>query len=357
MSRSSGRDGPFGSRRGFVVAALAVLVAGCGGNPAGSSPTSTAPALSPAASAPASLPTASTPTASATTSSPAAGAPAAPPTDGRAVTSPSAPPDDPTADRPFDVFVPTSYTSSVPMPLVLLLHGISTSSARMESIAKLQPVAEERGFLYVHPDGTLDAAGDPFWNATDGCCNAYDAPVDDSAYLQAVIEQVQATYNVDSKRIYIVGVSNGGFMAYRMACDHADTIAAIASVAGATFLDATMCGPSGPVSVLQVHGTTDQIVPYDGGELIPGHPFPSAATTVADWAAYNRCGPDRGPTGLRLDLDGALPGDETDVSRFDGCPTGGAVELWTVGGADHFIQFTPAFTASVVDFLFAHPKP
>jgi len=271
--------------------------------------------------------------------------------------SPSGPTGDPIVDRPFEVFVPTRYTASVPMPLVLLLHGIGTSSARMESIVKLEPVAEERGFLYVHPDGTLDAAGDPFWNATDGCCNAYDAPVDDSAYLQAVIEQVQSTYNVDPKRIYIVGVSNGGFMAYRMACDHADTIAGIVSVAGATFLDATRCGPSGPVSVLQVHGTADQIVPYDGGELIPGHPFPSAATTVADWAAYNGCGPDRTPTGLRVDLDGALPGDETVVSRFDGCPTGGAVELWTMEGADHFIRFTPAFTSSLVDFLFAHPKP
>jgi polyhydroxybutyrate depolymerase len=243
------------------------------------------------------------------------------------------------------------------MPLVLLLHGIGTSSDRMESIVGLQPVAEERGFLYVHPEGTRDAAGDPFWNATDGCCNAYDAPVDDSAYLEAVIEKVKAAYTVDPGRIYIVGVSNGGFMAYRMACDHADTIAAIVSVSGATFLDQSRCRPSQPVSVLQVHGTADQIVPYDGGELIPGHPFPAAATTVADWAAYNGCGSDLVPTGSRLDLDTRLPGDETDVSRFDGCPAGGAAELWAVTGADHFIEFSPALTSGLVDFLFAHPKP
>ena len=243
------------------------------------------------------------------------------------------------------------------MPLVMLLHGIGTSSAQMESVIKLRPVADERGFLYVHPDGTKDTAGDPFWNATDGCCNAFNLPVDDSAYLDAVVDEVRANYNVDPKRIYLVGVSNGGFMAYRMACDHADKIAAIVSIAGATFLDATRCKPSAPVSVLEVHGTADEIVPYEGGQLIAGYPFPSAPTTVADWATYNGCGPDRAPTGLRLDVAAAVPGDETDVSRFDRCRAGGAVELWTVKDATHIVEFTPAFTPGIVDFLLAHPKP
>jgi polyhydroxybutyrate depolymerase len=272
-------------------------------------------------------------------------------------TTPSAPAGDPTRDRPYDVLVPTTYKASVPMPLVMLLHGFSLSSAQMEAIFPLQPVAEERGFLYVHPDGTKNPDGDPFWNATDACCNEYDEPVDDSAYLGAVIEQVQTTYNVDPKRIYLFGVSNGGFMSYRMACDHADKIAAIVSFAGATWLDAARCKPSQPVSVLEIHGTADEIIPFDGGQLIDGHPFPSAATTVAEWATYNGCGPNRAPTGLRLDLGSALPGDETDVSRFDGCPAGGTVELWTVEGGTHMLPFTSVFTPSVVEFLFAHPKP
>jgi polyhydroxybutyrate depolymerase len=227
----------------------------------------------------------------------------------------------------------------------------------MESVIKLQPMAEERGFLYVHPDGTKDTAGDPFWNATDGCCNGFDLPVDDSAYLDAVIDDVRSNYNVDTKRIHVVGVSNGGFMAYRMACDHADTIASIVSVAGATFLDPAACRPSGPVSVLEVHGTADEIVPYDGGQLIEGHPFPSTSSTVAAWAAYNGCGPDQAPTDLRRDVAAEVPGDETDISRFDRCPEGGEVELWTVKDATHIIEFTPAFTPGIVDFLLAHPKP
>jgi len=272
-------------------------------------------------------------------------------------TASSAPAGGPLRDRPYDVFVPASYKPSVPMPLVILLHGMGISGAQMESIFELQPVAEEQGFLYVHPDGTKNPDGEPFWNATDACCNKYDQPVDDSAYLEAIIEQVQATYNVDPKRIYLFGVSNGGFMSYRMACDHADKIAAIVSLAGATWLDAARCKPSHPVSVLEIHGTADEDVPFDGGQEYDGHPFPSAATTVADWATYNGCGPDRAPTGLRLDLGAALPGDETDVSRFDGCPAGGAVELWTVAGGTHVLQFTSAFTPSVVEFLFAHPKP
>jgi polyhydroxybutyrate depolymerase len=343
MSRSTGRRGRFRSPWAPVAAALAILASGCGGS---------APVSSPAGSA-------VTPgrADSAVTTAPADSAPVSSPTDGRPATAAPAPSDDPTADRPYEVFVPASYDASVPTPLVLLLHGFGTSSDQMEAVVGLQPVADERGFLYVHPDGTRDAAGAPFWNATDGCCNTSSVPIDDSAYLETVVEQVQATYTVDPKRIYIVGVSNGGFMAHRMACDHAATIAAIVSFAGATFLDPTMCRPSQPVSVLQIHGTADEIVPYDGGELIPGHPFPAAEATVADWATSNRCGPDRAATGTRLDLDATIPGDDTEVSRFDGCPPGGAVELWTITGAGHIMPFAPAFTPSVVDFLLAHPKP
>ena len=92
-------------------------------------------------------------------------APAATATASAAMTA-SAPAGDPTSDRPYDVFVPASYTSSVPTPLVILLHGMGLSGAQMEAIFELQPAAEERGFLYVHPDGTRNPDGEPFWEKT-----------------------------------------------------------------------------------------------------------------------------------------------------------------------------------------------
>jgi polyhydroxybutyrate depolymerase len=207
------------------------------------------------------------------------------------------------AERPFEVFAPSSYSPDAPMPLVVLLHGFGASGAIQEAYFRLEPLAEQRGFLFVHPDGTINALGKRFWNATDACCG-FSSTVDDSAYLMSLIEQVQAQFNVDPKRIYLVGHSNGGFMSYRMACEHADTIAAIVSLAGATYLDTDECDPTEPVSVLQIHGTADDTIAFDGGSIL-GNEFPGALATVTSWAAYNECTGDAIDLPTPLDLEGA----------------------------------------------------
>lgn len=264
-----------------------------------------------------------------------------------------APPVDFTA-RPFEVFQPSSYDPATPMPLVVLLHGFGASGAIQEAYFELQPLAEERGFLYVHPDGTINQIGRQFWNATDACCG-FATTVDDSAYLLALIEKVQADYNVDPKRIYLVGHSNGGFMSYRMACDHADKIAAIASLAGATFADVEDCDPSEPVSVLQIHGTADETIAYEGGTLL-GNDHPSAATSAATWADYDGCAVTTVNAAAALDLDANLAGAETSTMMYEGCPAGVGVELWTIDGGAHIPARTPAMSIGILDFLFAHPK-
>ena len=142
--------------------------------------------------------------------------------------------------------------------------------------------------LTVAPDGTKNANGKQFWNATDACCNGPGAQVDDSGYLDAVIKEVEANYNVDPKRVFIVGHSNGGFMAYRMACDHADTIAAVVSLEAATYADPRKCSPSVPVATLEIHGTADDTINYDGGKIL-GHRYPGAVATTKMWAKYDGC--------------------------------------------------------------------
>ncbi len=97
--------------------------------------------------------------------------------------------------------------------------------------------AEKRGLLYAVPDGTTDTRGDRFWNATAACCNFYGSTVDDSTYLTEVIAAVSARYSVDPARVYLAGHSNGAFMSFRMACEHADLIAAIAVLNGAMVND------------------------------------------------------------------------------------------------------------------------
>ena len=227
----------------------------------------------------------------------------------------------------------------------------------MEAEYQLEPLAEKQGFLYVRPNGTPNSWGDLSWNATDACCNSSTPQVDDSAYLISVVDRIKSAYKVDPRRVFVFGISNGGFMAHRLACDHADEISAIVSVVGSTFLDPQMCRPSEPVSVLEIHGTADDSVPYDGGQFESGHPFPGSEQTVADWATFNGCDATRTLTGEHLDLEARLTGSETVVSRFDGCPAGIAVELWTVEGGSHALQITPDFVPEALAFLAAHPKP
>lgn len=254
--------------------------------------------------------------------------------------------------RPYDSHIPASYDPSKATPLVLLLHGYSATPFIEDVVFGLTAESNARGFLYAMPSGLTDSKGAPYWNATDACCDFDHTNVDDVAYLNAVIDDMEARYNVDKKRIFIAGHSNGGFMAHRMACDAAPRIAAIVSLAGAMWLDATKCKPTDKVAVLQVHGDADTEVIYNGTSA-----YPSATQTVADWAVNNGCAPSLTPTGMTLDLVSNLPGAETEVARHDGC-AGGAAELWTIHGGSHVPAFNlPAWPDAIYNWMAAHPKP
>ncbi|MEW6271596.1 MAG: PQQ-binding-like beta-propeller repeat protein [Thermodesulfobacteriota bacterium] len=256
-------------------------------------------------------------------------------------------------ERPVPVFVPSTYDGSFAMPLVLLLHSYSITGSFAVAAFGFEAVAEERGFLLAVPEGLRDSRGYPYWNATGGCCDFDRSGVDDSGYLRRVIEDVQARWNVDRRRIFTIGVSNGGFMGHRMACDHADLVAGIVSIAGATHLDPALCRPRDAVHILHVHGTADSVIAFEGGTFTG--PYPSAPETVRRWVELNGCG-DAEP-GPALDADSFASGAETRVTLYRrGCRPGGTVELWEMVGADHYFFPTEEFKRVVVDWFFAHPK-
>ncbi len=259
-------------------------------------------------------------------------------------------------DRPVEVHVPDGYEHGTPMPLLILLHGYTATGAIQEAYFRFGPLAEEYGFLLAYPDGTVDLQGENFWNATEACCNFNASDVDDSAYLQGIVDETSSILTVDPKRIYFVGHSNGGFMSYRMACEHADTIAAIASLAGATYAEDGDCDPSEPVPTLQIHGTSDATIAYAGGAIL-GNTYPGAEETVETWASYDGCALST-TDGEARDLSASVVGAESTVTIYEqSCEPHGGAELWTIPGESHVPNLSPTFTRQIVEWLLAHPKP
>ncbi len=265
------------------------------------------------------------------------------------------------AARPFKEQVPKAYDKAKPTPMILLLHGFGEDGAIQMAYFQFDTLVDTRNVIVAFPDGTIGPDKGRFWNATDACCGAGKSPPDDVAYLTAVVHDVQKRYNVDPKRIYVVGHSNGGFMANRLACDRADLFASAVSLAGAQWLDVSKCAPSRPIAVAQVHGDIDDTILYGGGSVIELDgskiPYPSATQTVADWAKLDGCTGTLTDSGTKLDLDTNVPGIETTVARYTGCPTGLSAELWTIKGGGHIPLVDTQWGTSVMDFLTAHPMP
>jgi polyhydroxybutyrate depolymerase len=143
-------------------------------------------------------------------------------------------------------------------------------------------------------------------------------------------------------------------MAYRMACDHADVVAGIVSVAGA--MPQSSCTPSEALAGLQIHGTADETVLYEGGEFV-GVPYPGAEATSASFAQAVGCSEETEPGGASLDLDASVDGAEASRVRHTNCEAGAAAELWTVSGGAHVPAVSADFMSATLDFLFDHPRP
>lgn len=250
--------------------------------------------------------------------------------------------------------IPSGYSASIKTPLVILLHGYTSNGVEQDSYMKFSELVDEYNFLLLTPDGTLEQFGEQnrFWNATAACCNFYSSSVDDSAYLSDLIVEMQSNYTIDENRIFLIGHSNGGFMSHRMAYDHPETIAAIASLAGASLLEMNSATPDRPVSILQIHGTADATISFEGGAIV-GNDYPSANGTLTNWVNHN--GATLDPTELqeRLDLDASIAGDETIVTQYN---NEGTIELWIIQEGGHIPLFTDNFNRGVIDWLYSHPK-
>ena len=225
--------------------------------------------------------------------------------------------------RNYDVYAPASYSGAESVPLVIDLHGFGSNGADHRGYSGWTTKAETEGFLVVHPNGLFEG-----WNAGTCCGAAMTTGVDDVGFLSAMADAIVAEGAVSAERVYVTGLSNGGAMSHRMACEAADQIAAAAPMAfPVPYGDfEAQCQPSRPIPVLAFMGLNDVIIPYSAGV------FGGAVASLDAWRAKNVCG-----TG---------PFEVNETHGFGGtcvvdtsCAEGVAVGLCSVTGA----SFAPPF--------------
>jgi len=187
--------------------------------------------------------------------------------------------------RSYQIYVPSIYSESEPVPIVFNLHGgASTASGYLNSIGDMRPIADTANFIVIYPQATTDSSGDPTWHL--GGENSKSTSVDDVGFVSHIIDEVSSIYSVDLDRIYVTGFSNGGYLAYEIACLLSNRIAGIGSVAGHMFIDTyNYCNPSHPTPLINIHGTEDF---YEG----IGEYYLDQNLSNQYWTEYNNTDPD-----------------------------------------------------------------
>ncbi|MCK8646269.1 extracellular catalytic domain type 1 short-chain-length polyhydroxyalkanoate depolymerase [Mycobacterium colombiense] len=227
-------------------------------------------------------------------------------------------------DRTYMLHVPAGD----PVGLVLSLHGGGGTGISQRGLTGFDTVADAHNLLVAYPDGY-----DKSWADGRGASPADRRHIDDVAFLVGLVNKLQNDYGIAPGHVFVTGMSNGGFMTNRLACDRADVFAAVAPVAG-TLGVGVACNPSQPVSVWEAHGTADPLVPFKGG-VVRGrggvsHSV-SADNMVAKWRSADGC---QGEPAME-----ALPDvrDGTVVHRYEstGCAANTDVVFYKIDSGGH----------------------
>lgn len=235
-------------------------------------------------------------------------------------------------DRNYILYTPVTYSATQPTPLIVVLHGGHGDAKKAFERTGFYSLADREGFIVVYPE----AIGS-YWN--DGR-NTTASEVDDVAYISALVDHIGKQRNVDSGRVYVTGLSNGGMMTQRLACESSQKFAAFASViANIPVSLQAVCHPKNPVALMMINGGADPLMPPSGGEIKKsrrmgvGGTVLSTQQTAKFWADVNHCDGNRTVTKLP-DRD---PADGTRIEKiqYTGCRQNGEVVLFSIEGGGH----------------------
>ncbi|HZO14509.1 MAG TPA: PHB depolymerase family esterase [Polyangiaceae bacterium] len=217
--------------------------------------------------------------------------------------------------RVYELAVPLSYDGSAAIPLVFDFHGYTSNKDQQEQVSGIAALGETEGFAVVRPNGIGSS-----WNAGDFCCGqAQSEGLDDVGLMRAIVAEVSAAMCIDPARVYATGLSNGGALSHRIACEAADVFAAVAPVSYPLDFDPfDKCQPSRPIAVMHSHGAGDVIVPYDGSFYQPSTP-----ESFAYWGQVNGC------SGMPVET---YAKDDSVCQTYEQCGGGVEVTLCTIDG-------------------------
>lgn len=228
--------------------------------------------------------------------------------------------------RDYLLYVPASYNVNTPSALLFNLHGYTSNNLEQSFYADFRSIADTANFLIVLPNGTLDGQGNRFWNTFVG-----NSTVDDIGFIRDLLDTLESKYTIDPNRVYSTGMSNGGFLSYSLACELNHRIAAIASVTG-SMIQAKLnaCNPQRPVPVMEIHGTADNTVPYNGQALTT---FVAIPTLVNAWVGFNHCNPT--PSITQVPDINTTDGCTAERQVYSGGDKGSTVEHYKITGGGH----------------------
>ena len=235
--------------------------------------------------------------------------------------------------RSYQVFVPSSYAEDSSLPVLFALHGRNSSGQRMADLTSFNLRAEAHGFIAVYPDGLSRQ-----WNYLHGAHPQAGTP-NDSEFLLKVKRDLQSRFSIDPARVYVTGISNGGFMTQRLACYAPDEFAGFASVAAGGFAEMpSVCQDGAPINMLIMHGTADSKIPWRGIGIQDSQGNRqlvtlSIANTMKYWTVHNRCGPDVADQAIVQG--GNSPGTEVKIYTSSECANSTSVVLYAVIGGGH----------------------
>ena len=236
------------------------------------------------------------------------------------------------SERSYLVHVHPQYVKDTPTPVVLAFHGGGANARNMVAFSGLNQKADQSGFIVVYPDGSGRLERMLTFNAGNCCGQAAARNVDDVAFVRHILDDLEGIANVDRNRVFATGMSNGAMMAYRLASEMSDRIAAIAPVSGP--MGTKDCRPGRAVSVMHFHGEADEFAPFSGGKGRgpSGTEFYSVDHSISAWVNANGC--NKSPRVIQLP-DREKDGTTVKQVRYESGKEGAEVVLVIIKGGGH----------------------